>query len=359
MAAGRLAALDQGSGPGYVVRGAYVGRLSLGSGPGARKKEVVYVTTGVEGDYEISKAILDLGVYAGKDVKFPIRMKVLLNGATVTREFKPQFVCKGDEGSYAKAVYDVRSLAAARLKSRPQHRVSLIYDSSRIVNVDDVGLLVVYNIEESWHSYVYMAGAIGFEPGEEIVVNAKLPESKTPSKSVQVGLVVPSRFSEMEVRVGDSVRNITGIVGPVLVELPAHVEGERVRVVVDYKSGSAHVYPKVAYLTSVVVSEAIAPRANLKLSIAGVESGGDSLKIQVTLRNDGNAEPSKVILSVIVAGLPVARLEVDPLKPGESRDVTLKIDKSRLPENASTAVVRAVWNNLGRVYVSESQVSYA
>ncbi len=357
MATGRLVTLDQGSGPGYIVRGVHVGRLNLGSGPDARKRGSVNVTTGVEGDYQITKALLDLGVYASKEVKFPLRMKVVLNGATVTREFKPQFVCEGDQGKYAKAVYDVKPLAAARLKSRPRHRIVIFYDSSRIISIDEAWLLAVYDVEGSWHSYVYMAGAVGFKPGEEIVVNAKLPESRTPSKSLQVGLVMPSRFAEIEVRVGNAVKTVTGIVGPALVEMPIKVEGDKVRVSVDYRVASAHVYPRVAYLTSILIDEAVAPRADLKLSVEKVSVGPRFIEMDVTVRNDGDVEPDKVILTVIAAGIPIARVEVDPVKPGEARDVSVKIDRSRIPADTSMATVRLVWNNLGRVFVNEATAS--
>lgn len=354
VATGKLMALDQGSGPGYIVRGVHVGRLNLGSGPDARKRGSINITTGVEGDYQITKALLDLGIYASKEVKFPLRMKVVLNGATVTREFKPQFICEGDQGKYAKAVYDVKPLAAARLKSRPRHRIVVFYDSSRIVSMDDAGLLIVYDVEGSWHSYVYMAGAVGFKPGEEIVVNAKLPESRTSSKSLQVGLVMPSRFAEIEVRVGNAVKTVTGIVGPVLIEMPIKVEGDKVRVSVDYRAASAHVYPRVAYLTSILIDEALAPRADLKLSVEKVNIGPRLIEFSVTLKNEGDTEPDKVILTVIAAGIPVARVEVDPIKPGEVKDVALRIDRSRIPADTSTAIVRLVWNNLGRVFVNEA-----
>lgn len=358
MATGRLVALDQGSGRGYVIRGVHVGRLNMGSGPEARKRGSVNITTGVEGDYRITKALLDLGVYAGKEVKFPLRMKVILNGATVTREFKPQFVCEGDQGRYAKAVYDVKPLASARLKSRSRHKIVMLYDSSRVVSVDEVGLLLVYDVEESWHSYTYMAGAVGFKPGEEIVVNAKLPESRTPHKSLQVSLVMPSRFAEIEVRAGNSVKMVTGIVGPTLVEMPVNVDGDKVRVSIDYRAKTAHVYPKVAYLTSILIDEAVAPKAELKLSVDRVSVEQNSISLDVSVRNEGSIEPDKVIVTVIVAGLPVARAEVDPVKPGDTRRINVKIDKSRIPADASTAVVRLVWNNLGRVFVHEATATF-
>ncbi len=356
MACGTLAVIDRGSGPGLAVRSVHTGRLQLGTSPGSVKRGIAHMTTGVEAGYRVIKALLDIGMTLEEGVQLPVRMKIILDGVSVAREFKPQFICEGDEGRYAKAVYDVRPVAASRLQERPRHRLVVLYDASRRVSLDEAGLLVVYDVPEAWSSYVYMAGVVPVRPNEEVILTAKLPETRQNPKIVYASLVLPSRFSEVEVRVGGTVRLVSGVVGPVLVEAPARVRGDQLRVSVDYRSLARPVYPRIAFVTGLSIIESVAPAARLAVEVDRVDVEDGRVRLALKITNSGLVKPEKVMVVASALGIPLKRLEVDPVDPGSESSVDLSLDMARLPASAGRIVVRVVWNNYGRVFFEEVEV---
>ena len=254
-------------------------------------------------------------------------------------------------------MYDIKPIAASRLQERPRHRLVVLYDASRRVSLDEAGLLVAYEVPEAWSSYVYMAGVAPVRPNEEMILNATLPESRQSVKNVYVSLVTPSRFSEIEVRVGGTVRLVSGVVGPVLVEAPARIKGNQLRVSVDYRGLARPVYPRIAFVTGLVAIESIVPQARLLVGVDSVRVEGTKVNLLLRVSNVGLVRPEKVMLVASALGIPLKRVEVDPVDPGSDAQVSLDVDLARLPASASKVTVRVVWNNYGRVFFEESEVS--
>ena len=307
MAKGVLAEVDSSSGQGLLVRGSYTGRMLVGVGLNASKRGVVNLATEVEGPYRAEKALLELGMTLPKEVRLPLRMKIILDGLTVSREFKPQFVGEGDDSVYAKAIYDVRPLVASKLASRPRHRLVVIYDSSKV-------------------------------------------------KGLYVNLVVPSRFSDIEVRAGNAVRIVSGVQGPVLVEGNFTSPGDSVRVSINYRGLAGSAAQTTAYITGVMVVESLVPRASLRITSVEAGDEGGSLQIRARIANTGSRAPDKAMLLVTALGIPLARVPVDSVEPGAEASVEARVDLSKLPAPTDRVNVRIVWVNYGRPFFDEVEV---
>ncbi len=356
MAKGVLAEVDSSSGRGLLVRGSYTGRMLVGVGLNASKRGVVNLATEVEGPYKAEKALLELGMTLPRGVRLPLRMKIILDGLTVSREFKPQFLGEGDDSIYAKAIYDVKPLVASKLASRPRHRLVVIYDSSKIVGLDEASLVAVYDVEGAWYSYTLRSGVMSVKPGEEVIVSAKLPESRMKVKGLYVNLVVPSRFSDIEVRAGNSVKIVSGVQGPVLVEGSFASPGDAVRVSINYRGLAGSAAQTTAYITGVMVVESQVPRASLRITSVEAENEGGGLLVKARVANTGARTPDKVMLLVTALGIPLARVPVDTVEPGAEVSVETKVDLSKLPAPTDRVSVRVVWVNYGRPFFDEAEV---
>ena len=344
MVKGRLASYAKGSGDSGAV--AYVGvvdRTIIGAG--ATKRLTLGMTTPYYGEnIKIVRALFDLGLIVSRDTPLPLRLLVSIDGATVTREFKPQALIEVEDGLYGKAVYDATALLAPRLTRSDLHRITVVYTAARPVLFEDAGLAVVYaGIDEGWYAYNMLSGALAMEPGDILAVDVELPESRIDSKTLIVKMHVPSRFAEVRVEAAGAKVEAGGITGPTIVEIPLRVKGRKTRVYIYYDKPSQKFYPNKLIVSSIVLLETRVPTANIRIVEATWTREGT---LRVTVENTSSVRADDVRILVFSQGSTLASLKAGSIEPGSSAEIIVPMSRADVP-SGSEALVRVMWRSYG------------
>ncbi len=351
---GKLVEIGRGRGEGYVSYTSEALGVQLGSAPGSVKRAFMSLFLPRPEGEKPQQALLSLGVRASTVLR-PFRWKVVVDGATVTREFKPQFVSKTDNGVYMKAVYDVRPLLSRRIMERVSHRMIAFYDSFQPVTLADASMMAVFG-GRGMYSYSYHIGAVSLEPGDSVKVDANLGGAIGERVAV-VSLHIPSSSSRISIVAGGS--------EPVEVSGPGY---RRVRVKVPYKGGLIPVairyhdtgerfYPKIVVLSEVIVHDVSYPEPRLKIEISEVSEEGDKVVIKGVVENRGEGVAVKPIVVVLGLGIRLATQSLgDQMEPGSQREFQIEADLSKTPVRPSSLTVRIVWNSLGRALFDDVHI---
>lgn len=351
---GKIAEIGRGQGEGYVSYASEYSGAQLGSSPGSTRRTFLSLFLPRPEEAEPVSAILSLGVRA-PEARSPFKWKVTIDGATVTREFKPQFQAPVDRGVYMKALYDVKPLLSRRLRERTSHRLVALYDSYQPISLADASLLAVFR-GEGRYSYSHHAGAVSLEPGEQVKVDASLG-SYIGARTAVVTLHLPSASSRVRVVAGGS-EPVT-VSGPgfrrVRVRIP--YRGGLIPVAVSYLDPGERFYPKIAVLTEVLVYDQVYPEPRLTIRVVNVEEEDGKVRIRGVVENRGAGPAARPMIIVLGMGIRLASQPIEEgIVPGEAREFTIEAPLDKAPVRPSTLTVRVVWSSLGRTVFEDSHV---
>ncbi|MCE4624801.1 MAG: hypothetical protein F7C35_02920 [Desulfurococcales archaeon] len=330
-----------------------VGREALGSWPGATSKLTLWAhLPPAEG--KLVHAYMTLGLEAATTASLPLRVKVLLDGASVTREVKPQFTVELDETKYHKAAYDVRPILAKRLGKGWFHRLQFIYDLVQPVYFRDATFILLYEVEGARYAISALTGAKVLEPGEVSVEYPPFYNSFGGARTASLIIHSPYHESKFEVVVaGASSGAIQGL-GSFPIRVPFTYRGNLIPVSIKYMKHEYPFYPKRAVITDIVLEEVKLPESRVDIEIVSTELVQDRVKVKVIVKNEGDVTLKRAIVSLVALGGQLAQKKLRALEAGSVAEVELMADISRLPAKPSSAVVTLIGYVLGkRVEVSK------
>ncbi len=335
---GRLEELlkDQGSGVPLVETS--TGREALGSGMGARNKLSLWMhIPPVEG--KLKHALLTLGLEAPRQVATPIRVRVTLDKASVTREYKPQFSVGLDETIYYKAVYDVKPILASRIGKIRLHRLQLFYDLLHPIFFRDATLLVVMENPEARYALSMLTGAKSLEPGDVTVEYPPFYRSFGGARKAGMVIHSPYHDASFEVVVAGSRSEPVRGSGSHVVSVPFTYEGSLVPVSVRYVDPGYQYYPKRAILTDVYLEEVFVPRVELGVEVTSVSFEGGTVNVEASIHNSSTTPITGVIVTLLALGGQLAQKKFKSIEPGSSLEVRMRADISRLPIRPASLVL--------------------
>ncbi|MCE4602951.1 MAG: hypothetical protein F7B18_07200 [Desulfurococcales archaeon] len=351
---GKIVELAKGQGEGYVSYTSEYSGAQLGSSPGSVRRTFVSLFLARPEGSEPRSALLALGVRASKG-RSPFRWKVTIDGATVTREFKPQFQAEIDRGVYMRAVFDVKPLLAKRLAEKTSHRLVALYDSYQPISLADTSLIATFT-GDGRYVYSYHTGAVSLEPGEQVKIDASLG-GWIGRRTAIITLHLPSASSVVRVIAGGS--EPVEVSGPgfrrILVRIP--YKGSLVPVALKYLDPGERFYPRIAVVSDILVYDQIYPEPKLRVKVTGLEEEDGRVRLSGVVENTGIGPASRPMIIVLGMGIRLASKQLeDIIAPGESREFSLEASLDKTPVRPSTLTVRVVWSSLGRTVFEDDHV---
>ncbi|MCE4599543.1 MAG: hypothetical protein F7C81_05035 [Desulfurococcales archaeon] len=349
---GTLVEIHRSEGVGFPSFDTQYAGISLGSGPGARKRGGMSLAIPRPEESACEVALLSVGVRT-KAATVPFRWRLAVDGSTISREFKPQFRVEADESTYYRVVYDAKPLLYSKLVSTVDHRLQVLYDGFQPIVLSDASMLAVFKHEKSRYSVSYHTGAMTLTPGDVVKVDANIGNSFGGERIAIVSVYVPSPHAVIEVIAGGS--EPLRVEGPgyrsIRVKVP--YRGYMVPVAVRYRESDVRFYPKTAIITDVVVMEATYPVPRLKLVVDEVYVDDDKVSMKGYVENIGDDWVRRPLLVVLGMGVQLLRMEIDDIEPGGERVFTATVNVSRLPVKPSKLSTRIIWSMMGKTIFDE------
>ena len=294
---------------------------------------------------DLEAAYLEVAVFT-REERLP-KWRLWLDGFSITREFKPQYVLPVNDTLFAKVLFDVTPIYKSE---NPRHFVTIMYDGSTPITVGHVNLLIVRRTEEAFYNFVYLSGAQALVPGEAVEIEAELEEEPRGRGVLRVVGILPSKSARVAVSVnGGEPRYLGDAVGADELSFEDIEISKNNRVRVEHLSSDTSYYPKHFILSTLLLGEAVYKEPRIVFSDVKLEEG----VLKAKIANLGEAPPDSLFMVVMNMGIPLARLEIPSLEPGEVRDVELKL---KLPHGAHNLLLRAVARKLSKITYTDKKV---
>lgn len=335
---------EQGSGTVSVER--ITGREPLGSWPGARTRAQFWLHL-PRPEGKLRWALLTVGLEAA-GAQRSLRLRIALDRASVTREFKPQFAARLDETVYLKAVYDVTPILRKRLGRGDLHRLQIFYDLAQPAYFRDATLIAAFEADAARYAVSALTGARVLEPGEVTVEYPPFYRSFGGERRASLTIHSPYHEASFEVVVAGRRAGPLQGAGSFPVELGFDYEGSLVPVSVRYNDPGYKFYPRRAVVTDVVLEEVLLPRVGLALEVATATIEGDTLRIEAVVRNESEVPVRGILIALLALGGQLASKRIGRLMPGEEERVTLRASLSRLPLRPQSVVLTLAGYAMGR-----------
>ncbi len=270
------------------------------------------------------------------------RWKLWLDGFALTREFKPQVSAELDGGVFSKIMFDVTPVYRSE---DDKHHVTITCSGTEPMSVKHVGLVLLRRAEEAEQSYAYMSGAYAIPPGDMVEIPVELEELDGKGWVHIVG-VMPSKQAAIRVEVNGSSYTMGGVAGADELVLRDLDLGPHVNIRVIHEKPGTPYYPKHFVLSSIMVGLERCLEPRITVEEAAVLGG----EVHVKLSNNGASTPDSMLIIVMNSGVPVARVQVDPLKPGEEEEFSVPLPSIRGKgfSEAQRLRVRIVYRKLSR-----------
>ena len=358
MVTGGLDVVEEVSGRGIPAWGYALGGPRVGSAPGASTRGTLWVSL-PRASEGIERLLLSIGVFVDHDVRPPISWKLIVDGVSVFREFRPQFQVETDWGVYMKAIYDVKPILSRRVIERETHKIVVIRDAVKPVRIADAVLYARYSSEKGVYSVSYWTGAVALEPGEGYQVNANLGRSMEGRR--RAGVIVHSPYHDASFRViaGGSRPEAAVGEGSHYIEASIPYKGSPVPVYIRYEDPGYRFYPRIAVVSDVFVAEVKAPEPRPRLVVEKVSVTDSRVAIEGYVENVGDDVLEPSMLVVLALGVRLAKKKLPRLEPGGKASFQVEFTIDRLPIRPSRANVRLVWRRLGETRIVSKEISLA
>ncbi|MCD6084100.1 MAG: hypothetical protein J7J20_01015 [Desulfurococcales archaeon] len=283
-------------------------------------------------DNNLSTAFLVLSVLC-KSVPKNILWKVMLNGVTLVREFKPQLLEEWEEGVYAIQVFDVSQL----LSEVGRYTLSVKCESSEAVSIESVTIFGIAPLENARTEVIFKAGQVGLKPSESVSIEAPMSSRDGAGKAL-ITLSMPSRKAVVDVAInGRKVHTIDGIVGVEEISIKNVRLGSKNNVTLLHRDTSLTYYPRDVRIHNVLVYKLLVNGPKVSVEEASLSEG----KLAIRLRNSGDVIARNVIIACLSAGEIFFRDVINALKPGEE-----VAKEYNVPVKQKQAIVRVIYTGL-------------
>ena len=336
---------ERGSGVAIVER--VTGREPLGSWPGARGRATFWIHAPRPGG-ELRRALLTVGVETVQGAATPVRARVRLNGAGVTREIRPQFAVELDDTMYYKAVYDVTPILRSRHARQGLHKLQVFYDLAQPLYFRDATLIIIASTGKAEYALSALTGAKVLEPGEVTVEYPSFYETFGGERRATLTIHSPYHESGFEVVVAGYRAGPLQGSGSFPVSVEFRYGGSLVPVSVKYLPAPYSFYPKRAVVTDIVLEEVRLPRIDIDLSVEAAKIEGGKLVVEVGVENRSEVSIERPTIAVVALGGQLSSHRLRELPPGSGARARLIASIERLPVRPSTILVSFSGYALGR-----------
>ncbi len=295
---------------------------------------------------KIDKALLEVAVTTPFN---PVnnKWKLVFNGFTLTREFKPQLLVNEDGLYYSKLVFDITPI----IKPYNRHIVGVQFDGAQPLTVDHVSLLVFYPTDEVETSIAYFSGMLLLKPGESI----EIPINITPIDGedfVRIIGIVPSKQAKIEFYVNDKMINkIEGVLGVEELNYSDTIGlSSENKLKVVHLPADTRYYPNKFRLSTVIIGKARYSMPDI--DIGSTKINEDSIEVEIVNRN--KIKPDKVVVLAINLGNIIYRKKLDEFPEDGIYNIRIPIDRSKVKNTSLT--LRVVWNRLSRSRFKEKRI---
>ena len=345
----QLFGMESGSGEILYASNTYTAKLGGLSYP---KKAFIPLDLRVPANSRIRRAYLEIAAVVPSIQH--TKWRIWISGKPVTREFKPQVSVDSEEGYYTKSVYDVTPFLI-NMEEHSRHVVSVYYEGSQPIVVDHVGLLLLLDTTDSMHSYTYLSGALLLPPASEKSIPIELvsPPSNGDS-TVRLIIKSPSKYAEARISLnGDEIARVTGVVGVEDLELRVPRLREKNVLTISHVQGGMSYFPKNLVVSTILCSTVFSHKPLLEIRKIEHVVSGEEVEIRTLIANRGDAETEKTLLVVMEHGSPLGRVELEPVKPGETREASMKI---RVKKGYHVLTLRCIWSRRGKTEFVEEKI---
>ncbi len=345
----QLFGMEKGSGEVLYASNTYAAKLGGLSYP---KKAFIPLDLGIPVDSKIRKAYLEIAAVVPSIQH--TKWRVWISGKPVTREFKPQISVDSEEGYYTKSIYDVTPFLIS-MEQHSRHVVSVYYEGSQPIIVDHVGLLLLLDTVDSMHSYTYLSGALLLPPASEKSIQIELVDPPSSGDSiVRLILKSPSKYAEARISLnGSEIARVTGVVGVEDLELRVPKLLEKNTLTISHVQSGMSYFPKNLVVSTILCSTIFSHKPFLEIKKIEHTVSGEEVEIKTLITNRGDAETEKTLLVVMEHGSPLGRVELEPIKPGETREETIKI---KIKKGYHVLTLRCIWSRRGKTEFVEEKI---
>ncbi len=258
-------------------------------------------------DQGLSKAFLVLSISC-KSVPRNILWKVMLNGVTLVREFKPQLLEEWEEGVYAVQVFDISQL----LSEAGRYTLSIKCESSEAVVIESATLFGIAPLENARTEVVFKAGQVGLKPSESIGIEVPMSSKDGVGKAL-ITLSMPSRKAVVDIMInGKKVETIDGIIGVEEVSIKNVYLGGRNSVTLLHRDTSLAYYPRDVRIHNLLMYKLLVEGPKINVEEASLSEN----KLAMRLRNSGDVTARNIVIACLSAGEILFRDVISALKPG-------------------------------------------
>ncbi len=295
---------------------------------------------------KIDKALLEVAVTTPFN---PVnsKWKLVFNGFTLTREFKPQLLVEEDGLYHSKLVFDITPV----IKPYNRHTVGVQFDGAHPLTVNHVSLLVFYPTSEVETSIAYFSGILLLKPGESI----EIPINITPIEGedfLRIIGIVPSKQAKIEFYLNDKMINkFEGVLG--VEELNycngIGITGEN-RLKVVHLPAETRYYPNKFRLSTIIIGKARYSMPDIDIGTTKILE--DSIEVEIINRN--KVKPDKIVVLAINLGNIIHRRKLEEFPEEGVYRIRIPIDRNKIKNTSIT--LRVVWNRLSRSRFKEKRV---
>ncbi|ADM26937.1 hypothetical protein Igag_0085 [Ignisphaera aggregans DSM 17230] len=266
-----------------------------------------------------------------------IKWKISIDRVILTREFKPHIdISINNKYIQSVFIYDISKIL------RNDSYLKISYEGKNHIRIDTATLLSIYRYK-GFH--VYLDCIVDICKAENIQKSVEnLARSFNPNNiRINTGLVA-ERITELSVSTSNS-ENITTyklVPGFNIVEL--NISPEKIPAIINIGSKdelTRHIF------TCTFLSYEQQPR----LFINKIDINED--KLLLTISNIGDSLPDKSELVILRYGVPLQKIDIEPIKPGEKSDITVDTKAIGRYKNV---VLRLIWYKAFKIYYDEKTI---
>jgi len=266
-----------------------------------------------------------------------IKWKISIDKVVLTREFKPHLDI-GINNRYTQSlfIYDISKI----LGSESYLRIS--YEGKNNIRIDTATLLSVYRYK-GFH--VYLDCSVNICKADNIQRYVEnLARSFSPNNiRINTGLI-SERVTEVSIGISNLENTITYRLVPGFNIIELNISPDKIPATINIGSRdelTRHIF------TCTFLSYEQQPR----LSINKIDIDGD--KLLLTISNIGDSSPDRSELIIIRYGVPLQKIDIEPIKPGEKREIAIDLKAIGKYKNA---VVRLIWHKAFKMYYDEKSI---
>ena len=220
-----------------------------------------------------------------------IRWRLRFDEFPLAREFKP--VMKGwseDFGYYSKVIYDITPIMSW---NKEKHEISITYEGSTDLTVDNIALIIPYEVEDAETSYTYLSTTKILTPGSHAMFEIPL-EDVTDGEhgELKASWLVPSRNARVKILLnGNEIFKISNTCGFEDVMIDNIPLSNRNILEIFHEPSQQPYYPRSFRISNIILN--VTRYKSPKLEIKDVIVDNDIVKVKVF--NNGDTKPDKAL----------------------------------------------------------------